>query len=507
MAISMRTTQARAGQSPWLLLLLLLTLASSTPAASAPATIPPALALARNAVGASAGTGITALESLECGPGPTALNASTPNVLIIGDAISSGPSSTPTDPTGGYSGNVATILGGPFAQFYTKSLAGGLATVQHLGSADTGSVQAAACIPTWLGGLRWDLVVVNVGLVDCTGVPLDVDQYQENVMKVMRAAWAAGGNAIFVATTPTSNSTPGVNHTCIKHANTAANSVVEQILNGGSPHISFLDLYAGVTAFCGSNYSSCPIQLDATPSFATTWTAPWPVSASGAPLQSMPRPSGQQFTALLVAQAIQRAVPVAKIQPPVNTSVDPPPRHAPTSLLGDGETRGGSPCGLPPAPLNTSIPNMLIIGDSVSDSGSGYGPLVRQLLEQVPNIPGVYGHVDPHSAGPLAIVQHNGGWAPAPGSNEQASSSANGVKCIAEWLGNPANFKWDGRLTPCSALTSDLHSVWLSTPSKSLDLALSVGRFALVRHPGSLKTLHVFQSVESCITWTDLEFL
>jgi hypothetical protein len=41
------------------------------------------------------------------------------------------------------------------------------------------------------------------------------------------------------------------------------------------------------------------------------------------------------------------------------------------------------------------------------------------------------------------MVQHNGGWSPAKGANEQASSSANGIACIDNWLGEGPTFKWD----------------------------------------------------------------
>ena len=68
----------------------------------------------------------------------------------------------PAQDTGyGYGLNVADMLAGPYPQFYSKGLAGGLATVQHAGGfgANGGSsVNGLACMDHWLGGLAWDVV-------------------------------------------------------------------------------------------------------------------------------------------------------------------------------------------------------------------------------------------------------------------------------------------------------------------------------------------------------------
>jgi hypothetical protein len=85
-------------------------------------------------------------------------------------------------------------------------------------------------------------------------------------------------------------------------------------------------------------------------------------------------------------------------------------------------------CGDPPAPLSTVLPNVLIIGDSISEPSSGYGPGVKQLLMR-PGIPWR------NTTNPLAAVQHNGNT----GSN-QAGSTTNGVNCINSWVGKD---KWD----------------------------------------------------------------
>ena len=89
-------------------------------------------------------------------------------------------------------------------------------------------------------------------------------------------------------------------------------------------------------------------------------------------------------------------------------------------------------CGPPPAPLNSSVPNVLLIGDSISmgtgndtypDGGFiplGYGWDVQASLEPVG----------------LAQVQHNGGWYLA----GQAGASKHGIECIDHWLGSGG---WD----------------------------------------------------------------
>ncbi|KAL1526653.1 hypothetical protein AB1Y20_015357 [Prymnesium parvum] len=84
-------------------------------------------------------------------------------------------------------------------------------------------------------------------------------------------------------------------------------------------------------------------------------------------------------------------------------------------------------CGPPPTAHNKSLPNVLLIGDSISMGDAdptvetlGYGSAVRRLLES-PS---------------LAFVQHNGGWL----KEGQAGPSSKGVRCIAHWLGAE---KWD----------------------------------------------------------------
>lgn len=44
-------------------------------------------------------------------------------------------------------------------------------------------------------------------------------------------------------------------------------------------------------------------------------------------------------------------------------------------------------CGNPPAPLSKTVPNVLIIGDSISEPGSGYGPGALLCVMTMPPAP------------------------------------------------------------------------------------------------------------------------
>ena len=400
-----------------------------------------------------------------CGAPPQPLNTSTPNALIIGDSISMGFGVSASDTGYGYGLNVRKMLGGPFTEFYSHTLAGGLATVQHsggFGSNGGDSANGAACIDHWLGGQRWDAVTVNFGLHDCDP-GRDSRGYAANLETILSKARAAAGSVIFVTTTPF-HQYKAYSYSCVLRFNALARQVVAK-LNAARPSnstIRIADLFGHVERYCGANYTRCPIQLNDNLHFSTAWTPPFSVDkVTHKPLQDGPQPSGQQYTGLLVAREIARALPAAKIQPPINASRSRPELRQPSGGLMLREEGGA--CGLPPTPLNKSLPNVLIIGDSVSDSGSGYGPLLRNLLETDTGNGNAVGN-NPRNNGPLASVQHNGGWTcakpPAPvmpgcraGANEQAGPTTNGVACIDSWLG--AEKSWE-----VVTLNSGIHDCW-----------------------------------------------
>ena len=180
--------------------------------------------------------------------------------------------------------------------------------------------------------------------------------------------------------------------------------------------IEINDLWQYVEDFCktfpqapapfSGNYTSCAVQTTGLHFFNTR-----------------PNPSRQQYTGISVAQTAQRLIPKHEInnKTTINTELEE------TIALQSAHPLS---CGDAPTPLNKSLPNVLIIGDSISMPGSGYGPAVEEILMR----PGVQ-HKD-FTRGALASVQHNGGR----GSN-QAGPSTNGVACTKTWL--PGTEKWD----------------------------------------------------------------
>lgn len=138
------------------------------------------------------------------------------------------------------------------------------------------------------------------------------------------------------------------------------------------------------------------------------------------------------MAATLLLVVAPRMSPVTLAQHPTELLV-PSTIPTPTRMKLDAETMADGPhdhpdCGPPPAPLNQSVPNVLLIGDSISmgtggdkyPDGSwiplGYGWDVQQSLEPVG----------------LAQVQHDGGWL----LEGQAGASTHGAACIDHWLGD-----------------------------------------------------------------------
>ena len=90
-------------------------------------------------------------------------------------------------------------------------------------------------------------------------------------------------------------------------------------------------------------------------------------------------------------------------------------------------------CAGGPVPLNTSIPNVLLVSDSIGANGSGYHTNVIAMLE--PDASTVTG------GGPVgnAMVQHSGGgWT---GIKGYCGTSFGVAACGPQWLGQS---KWDG---------------------------------------------------------------
>ena len=215
--------------------------------------------------------GTSANHSVHCGAPLRPLGHSAPNVLVIGDVISGA--------QGGYLPHLQRLL------------SPGLATVQHAsagGVALTSSAAAAQCASGWLGGRGWDVVVVALGLGDCVGsgpTPGTSAGFVANLKKI--AAAAGGSQVVFASTTPFPFTLTAVNASCVVRNN--------QALTQAMPAADIADLARAVRSYCGTSYSRCCIQNGLL--FNTTDADP----------------SGLQYTALVVAETIERRLPVRKI--------------------------------------------------------------------------------------------------------------------------------------------------------------------------------------------------
>ena len=116
------------------------------------------------------------------------------------------------------------------------------------------------------------------------------------------------------------------------------------------------DIWQDMTNFCGINYKRCKLQL------------------SGGVHCTQ---AGREYTGLSVAFSILNALfdfGSAK-HPPLSTPALWPSGSTPLALRSDGIVGDQGGCGAPPIPLNdsakTGIPNVLLIGDSIS-MGFGY---------------------------------------------------------------------------------------------------------------------------------------
>ena len=499
-----------------------------------------------------------------CGECLPPVNSRTPNVLLIGDSISMG--------SYGYAWPVRRMLANNDSR---------LATVAHAGGFGAGGQWASSskmhgCLHgPYLGDHRYDVVTINAGIHDCAEYysTTNETQYAGNLRGIFRSLRQHTPRVVFVTTTPVPTlavEPPSTLHRgCIARRNALAKDVVAEPEFAGL--VSLCDLHDAVTRFCGSNYSDpstglgrCPIQRSDDVHFFTKW----------------PFPSGQQYTALKVVQAILPHLPKGKIRcpwrnctwgddrsravaqqqrlgvtcPPAhelggvrlaghivgfsksctsfdaccgearllgatsftfNTNASHTPRdpscrmfgqlesaaewdwncstcisfaanfsvHAEASKLPptvpktnnsrwsvgrsaavasdalrpppwNGPCRHYKTCGPAPAPLNRTVPNVLIIGDSIADSGSGYGPLVRSLIED----PARYQFCADSTVranasageclndvnyppGALAAVHHNGGWfverngSQNPAAFEQSGSACHLRKCLGVYLG------------------------------------------------------------------------
>jgi hypothetical protein len=178
-----------------------------------------------------------------CGLAPGPLNTSTPNVLVVGDAVSA--------------------AGSGYLHHLQRLLSPGLATVQH---ASTGglmtSAAAAQCLGGWLGGKEWDVVVVSLGLGDC-GNGGGGSSFVPNLRKLVSQAGRGGSTpVIYVTATPSPSSLPGINRSCVAANNRAATLAMPTGAGARRcPYRRVVKLGALVEDYCGgASYQACRIQ-------------------------------------------------------------------------------------------------------------------------------------------------------------------------------------------------------------------------------------------------------
>ena len=339
-------------------------------------------------------------------PAPLATDA--PNILTIGDSISM---------CGyGYGHFVHDMLVTQTA----GRLAGYSSACGQMASTANSTKKMASCIGNATGTLKgkpFSVITYNAGLHDCdTSDRVHADAYRINLKAGLQVLKGAAHAVAVTTTTPfdidvkkPNINDGGINMSCVMEYNVIAKEVAAEV------GASVVDLYGYVEEFCqqgpllpassgfGGNYTACAVQSSGLHFFT-----------------SEPQPSGQQYTGLHIAAEATKMIPNAHIA----NKTEGEARILESSSMPDTMS-----CGNPPAPLSTTLPNVLIIGDSISEPGSGYGPGVEQLLMR-PGVPWRNG------SGPLAAVQHNGNT----GSN-QAGPTTNGVNCIKSWVGK--DYKWD----------------------------------------------------------------
>ena len=320
----------------------------------------------------------------------TPLSTTGPNILLVGDSISMGSS--------GYSlfvqDMMQTATGGAFA---SVQHGGGFGGGGQMASSANGAAKMQGCMGNATGTLKphsWSVITYNAGLHDCdTTERVHADAYRANLKAIFGVMKQGAAKAVFVTTTPYDieiagkvQFPAGINMSCVLEYNVIAKEVAAEV---GDVEIN--DLWQYVEDFCkdfpqaappyAGNYTSCAVQTTGLHFF-----------------NRKPFPSGQQYTGISVAETAMKLIPKAEINNKTTLDLEV---EAALDLM----AKQPDSCGNAPAPLSTTLPNVLIIGDSISMPGSGYGPGVETILMQ----PGIQ-HNDT-TRGPIASVQHNGGKA------------------------------------------------------------------------------------------------
>ena len=346
--------------------------------------------------GAGTGAGAPAPAPAVCAT-PAALSTDAPNVLMIGDSVSMGPT--------GYA---------LFVQDLIETASGGaLGVVQHGGgmgwggqmaSSADGAAKVRDCMGNHTGTLKpeaWSVITYNAGLHDCALTQwVSETDYTSNLRAVFETLKPAASAVLFVTTNMgavpfparadyLNTSLDGITVSCVNKRNAIARQVAKEV--GG---VGIAEMHDYVAAFCkrgaiapaGSPFAgvffdcslqACPVGCGSLPCVDGVSSATSECDTGEHFFNRAPFPSGQQYTALAVAEAVVQHLPANQIQ---KTTTASKPRPSCQS----------------PAPLAKGAPNALIINDE-------YGYALERVLQQ-PR-PGVVNATANYSTGKLAATQ------------------------------------------------------------------------------------------------------
>ena len=213
------------------------------------------------------------------------------------------------------------------------------------------------------------------------------DAYRANLRAGLAVLKVAAHSVAFLTTTPFDiniakpDAQDGINMSCVLMYNSIGRDVAAEV------GVKVIDLYGYVEEFCSqgtpNGHGGGPL-LPRTSGFANNYTA-CAIQSNGLHFfTAAPQPSGQQYTALHIAAEVMKLIPNTHINN--RSSCHGCSRHGPAEdvhVAPSTVKEAGEPvaqrqiipttalsCGDPPSPLSKTLPNVLIIGDSISASAS-----------------------------------------------------------------------------------------------------------------------------------------
>jgi hypothetical protein len=208
---------------------------------------------------ASAATAAAAAAGPICGNATLPLDASRPNVLLIGDSISMTPPYTP----GGYGHALEQLLTakGVAVQHAGGNYAGGQCGDTRLGLTCTNASGTSADSYLNFEG-SFDLIHFNYGLHDLASYParpqLPLPDYGVNIAILFSRLAARAKSVMWTTTTPC----PDV-PTSYNRSYALVEEYNAQAIKSLPADVLVNDLWSAMVQHCGSHYKSCDLQLPA----------------------------------------------------------------------------------------------------------------------------------------------------------------------------------------------------------------------------------------------------